>query len=93
MIQISDEFRQISAIIGHSLRLVDHGDDFETQLQFLTDCRGKFSRLDAVQVQLVHCANALAVATRRRLLRKSSRVTTRGRGFLQVNNHEQMLHK
>ena len=55
MIPISDEFRQISDVICRSLRLVDHGDDFEAQLQFLTECRGKFFRLDAVQVRtLVH---------------------------------------
>jgi hypothetical protein len=38
-LSIQDESRQISSSICRAIRLVDHEDDFETQLQFLTDCR------------------------------------------------------
>ena len=56
-----DETRQVSDTICRSINLVNYGDDDpESQLQFLTDCRGKFSGLDSVQTQLVHSVNALA---------------------------------
>ncbi len=86
-LNVSDEFRQVSDAVSRAIRLVDHGeDDPEAQLQFLTDCRGKFSGLDAVQTELVHCVNTLADRARKRMASraKGGRIGARGKGFLQV---------
>ena len=61
--------------------MVDHRTDFESQLKFLTECRGKFSHLESVQISLIHCANKLATDTRKRM---AGKITNRGKGFLQV---------
>ena len=51
---IADETRQISVIICSVIGVVDYGHDFENQLKFYTECRGKFRILDLVQIHLVH---------------------------------------
>ena len=40
----------MAELICGFLASVDYGTDFESQLRFYTDCRGKFRQLDAVQV-------------------------------------------
>lgn len=75
---INDEKRQISNFICHAIRIVDYEEDFEEQLRFYTDCRGKFSQLEAVQIELVHRVNALAMRT---LQRVSGRHTSRTSAF------------
>lgn len=74
---IKDETRQISSCICRVIDLVDFDDDFERRLKFYTECRGKFKRLDSVQVRLVHCVLNLAIAVKTKtnkgqLLRHSS---------------------
>ena len=44
---------------------VDYGSDLEQHLSFLVDCRRAFSNMPAVQEQLVHTANWLAMETLR----------------------------
>ncbi|TRY63417.1 hypothetical protein TCAL_02649 [Tigriopus californicus] len=80
-LSIQDETRQISAFICHVIRKVKFEDDFEQQLKFLTDCRGKYSHLTAVQLQLIHSVHLLAIHT---LERANGKISTRIKGFLQA---------
>ncbi len=80
---IQDETRQISASICRVIEAADFGDDLERRLKFYTECRGKFKRLEIVQVRLVHCVLRLAVEARNQAVVTKS-TSTRIRGFLQV---------
>ena len=64
---IGDETRQISSLINDAIRSVDYGDDYEMKLSFLTDCRGKFSKIDAVQIELIKNVNSLSMSIHRQV--------------------------
>ena len=56
--------------------MVDYVNDVDHQLQFYTDCRGRFIGLTSVQVQLVHAVLGLAV--------RAKVVKSTNRGFFQA---------
>ncbi|KAJ8664206.1 hypothetical protein QAD02_024471 [Eretmocerus hayati] len=62
---VEDEKRQIGQLICAIIQRIDHGRDFEKQLNFYVETRGAFHNLDIVHVQLVQCVNRLSVDTRK----------------------------
>lgn len=50
---VEDERRQIGEILCNIIRKVDHGRDFEKQLNFYVEARAAFANIDAVLYQLV----------------------------------------
>lgn len=50
---VEDETRQIGEILCNIIRKVDHGRDFEKQLNFYVESRAAFANIDAVLHQLV----------------------------------------
>lgn len=85
---ISDETRQISALIHRIISVVDFQTDYEGQLKFYTECRGKFLNLEPIQVQLIHCALGLANKVLSKSAEKRSAARKRNpkvHGFLQAS--------
>ncbi len=70
----------ISHLTCHVISAADFGVDFDKNLRFLTDCRGKFIALDLVQIHLVSAVNGLAA--RARVVTESRRPR---RGFFNVS--------
>lgn len=48
-----DEYRQIGELLCNVVRTVNHGKDFEQQLNFYVEARGAFSNIDVVLAELV----------------------------------------
>ncbi|CAD1481043.1 unnamed protein product, partial [Heterotrigona itama] len=61
---VEDEKRQIGQLVCGLVQRVDHGRDFEKQLNFYVEARAAFPNLDSVHVQLVQCVNRLSVDAR-----------------------------
>ena len=82
----SDETRQISQLICSALNELDFGDDFDRQLKFLTDCRAKLKRLDAVQTHLVFRVLMMATQALKNVNARANSMKRRPRihAFLQV---------
>ncbi|XP_014223082.1 UPF0505 protein C16orf62 homolog [Trichogramma pretiosum] len=62
---VADEKKQISFLICNIIQKIDHGRDFEKQLNFYVEARAAFQNLDVVHIQLVQCANRLSIDTRK----------------------------
>lgn len=62
-------------MISNFIKRADYDRDFEQQLTFYVDARAAFPNLDGVLVTLVHCANKLAIDTRRIVAGQHTRKT------------------
>ena len=67
-LSIADEVRQVSTSICQVMDLIDQslGDNYEERLDFYTNCRELFKRVEHVQQRLVNKALSLAIAVRQR---------------------------
>eukprot|EP00850_Spirogloea_muscicola_P002715 SM000010S04353 [mRNA] locus=s10:1125664:1133388:+ [translate_table: standard] len=60
-IEGKDERRQVAQLLCSLIHQVDHGNDLDSHLDFLVDCRASFYQFDSVLEQLVQAANTLAM--------------------------------